>query len=111
MNGISYNDYRKKKLSKKVDKSEQFRKDLEILKEKGVYFVKHSDFHIKVGEINYYSSGVINFDGGCKLDRKGIDFFLYVLKEEGYIGTDSKEKVDERPLKENSPERGVFFEV
>lgn len=77
-------------------KSDQFQKELEILKEKGVYFVSHTPFHIKVEDINYYSSGVVNFDGSPKLDRKGLNFFLEVLESEGFIKDHTPKSIPKR---------------
>lgn len=91
MRGVEYTDYRRSSPSNKKSKAERFNEELETLKNKGVYFTKHSDFHIKVSDVNYYSSGAVNFDGECRLQYKGLDFFLHVLDQEGYISKDSEE--------------------
>ena len=108
MNSVTYREQLPTNSFRKLNKVDKFQEELDILESKGIYFIKHTPFHIKVEDLNYYSSGVVNFDGSPKLGGKGLAFFLRVLASEGFVKEVTPKEEDHVP-KEKPKNKGIYL--
>lgn len=70
-----------------LEKSDLMQKCCKQLNEWGVHYLVKSQFHVRIGSVNFYpTKGTIYVDGCvAKYKKKGLDFLKEVLKKEGYL--------------------------
>jgi len=60
-----------------------YQKTIDYLTDLGLEFRIQSEYHIKIGWVNYYpTKGTINLDGASKFKGKGLEFLKRVLIRE-----------------------------